>query len=137
MAGADDIKILSSFVYSKLKGNFDKADIEPVAATVMNRATQVGSLAEAVQSMNPTPEIMDIIQGNLKGKQEKEYKRTIQLSSKLLRGSSDPTNGATEIFPRHARINKSLGLIRTHGTKKFSFYRQAASPLNTSGMQTL
>lgn len=127
MAGKDDIRLLSSFVYTKVKGlkNLDD-EVPAVGSVVMNRAISLGSLQEAVQSMNPTPELMEVMQGVVRGKGEKEYKKVIQLSSKLLRGASDPTGGAVELAPRHSRMDKTLNLVKTYATKNNNFYRPSA-----------
>ena len=134
MAGRDDLKLLSSFIYSKIRGKYDPEDAKAIGAVTMNRATQTGSLEEAIQSLGAGPELLDIIQGNVKGKEAKEYKHTIQQSSLLLKGSNDPTGGATDFMPRRSKIDKTLGLAKTHGTKNYNFYKRS---LNPSGVQGL
>lgn len=127
MAGKDDLRLLSSFIYTKVKGK-KPMDEEATAIghVAMNRATALGSLPEAINTMNPTPDMIEIMQGNIQGRDEREYKRVIQMTSKLLRGSSDPTGGAVDFAPRNARMNRN-GLIKTHGTKHHNFYRPAPS----------
>jgi hypothetical protein len=134
MAGKDDIRLLSSYVYSKVKGLADnEEDVHAVGAVVMNRATQLGSLAEAIQTMSPTPDMIEVMQGNIAGRGEREYKRVIQLTSKLLRGYSDPTGGAIELAPKRTKMDKSLGLVKTHATKHHNFYR----PSTSGGLQSV
>lgn len=136
MAGKDDIRLLSSYVYSKARtGGVEEDEVHAIAATVMNRATALGSLPEAIQTMNPTPDVMDIMQGNIKSREQKEYKRTIQLTSKFLRGSTDVTGGAIELAPKRTKMDKSLGLQKTHATKNYNFYRGTRPP--AGGMQGL
>lgn len=121
MAGIDDLRLLAANVYSKVrKSGVDDNDVEAIVATTMNKATMLGSLAEAIQSSNPTPDVMDIIQGNLQGREQREYNRVIQKSSMLLRGVSDVTKGATEILPKRAKV---AGLAKTYSTKNFSFHK--------------
>jgi hypothetical protein len=125
MAGKDDIRLLASYVYSKTKGmKPHEAEVHAVGAVVMNRATSLGSLPEAVMSMNPTPDMMEVMQGNIKGKQSKEYKRVIQLTSKLLRGQNDPTSGAIELLPKKSK-NTNPGLIKSHATANHTFFRES------------
>ena len=134
MAGKDDLKLLSSFIYSKVRGKYTPEDAQAIGAVTMNRATQTGNLEEAIQSLGTGPELMEIIQGNLKGREEREYKRTIQQTSLLLKGSQDPTGGATDFLPRRSKIDKNLGLIKTHATKNHNFYKRSLSPSGVQGL---
>lgn len=125
MAGMDDLKLLSAHVYSKMRGKgMDDKEVEAVAATTMNKAMQIGSLAEAVQTSNPTPDMMDIMQGNIKGREQREFNRVIQKSSMLLRGAKDITGGATEVAPKRTRVP---GFAKTLSTKNFSFHKLSPS----------
>lgn len=135
MAGKDDIRMLSAYVYSKVKGMKDNEDdVQAVGSVVMNRATNLGSLQEAIGTMNPTPDMMEIMQGNIKGKGEKEYKRVIQLTSKLLRGQYDPTGGTIDLAPKRSKVDKSLGLTKSYSTKNHTFFRQSSEG-GVQGMQ--
>lgn len=135
MAGKDDIRMLSAYVYSKTKGMKDtEDDVHAIAAVVMNRATNLGSLQEAIATMNPTPDMMEIMQGNIKGREAREYKRTIQLTSKFLRGHDDPTGGAIDLAPKRSKVDKSLGLTKSYSTKNHTFFRQSPEG-GVQGMQ--
>lgn len=132
MAGKDDIRMLSAYVYSKVKDSgVDDEEVGAVGSVVMNRATSLGSLTEAIQSMSPSQDVINIMQGNVSGKEEREYKRVIQLTSKLLRGSMDPTSGAVDILPKRSKVDKSLGLIKSHATKNYNYYRQSGAPISS------
>lgn len=126
MAGKDDLRVLSAFIYTKVKGMDKLSDeAQAIGHVVMNRATALGSLSEAVQSMNPTPEMMEVMQGTIKGGGEKEYKKVVQMTSKMLRGSVDPTGGAVELLPKRRKIDKSLNLVKTHATRGHNFYKDS------------
>lgn len=131
MAGKDDLKLLSAYIYTKVKGLKDpEDDIHAIGAVVMNRATSLGSLPEAIQTMSPTPDLINVIQGQISGRGEKEYKRVIQLTSKMLRGSADPTGGAVELAPKRSKVDPSLGLVKTHATKHHNFYKPSGGMSN-------
>jgi hypothetical protein len=135
VAGKDDLRLLSAFIHSKTKGiKSPDDDIHAIGAVVMNRAISLGSMMDAIQSMNPTPDVIETLSGNIPGRSKKEYKRVIQLTSKMLRGSVDPTGGAVEVQPRRAKIDKSLGLIKTHATKNHNFYKPSNQLKPTGGM---
>jgi hypothetical protein len=126
VAGKDDLRLLSAYIYTRVKGMPDAAnEIHAIGSVVMNRATALGSLGEAIQSMNPTPDIMEVMQGTIKGRGEKEYKKVVQMTSKMLRGSVDPTGGAVELLPKRKKIDKSLNLVKTHATRGHNFYKPA------------
>jgi hypothetical protein len=133
MAGKDDLKLLSSYIYTKVKGLKDfEDDVHGIGAVVMNRATSLGSLTEAVQSLAPTPDMMEVMTGNIKGRDLKDYRRVIQLTSKMLRGSQDPTGGAIHFAPKRSK-GGSLGLSKAHSTKHNNYFRESSS----SGMQSM
>lgn len=126
MAGKDDLRLLSAFIYSKVKGlSSPEDDIHAIGSVVMNRAIGLGSLTEAVQSMNPTPDVMETMMGKIPNRSKKEYKKVIQMTSKMLRGNVDPTGGALEVQPKRAKIDKSLNLVKSHATRHHNFYKQA------------
>jgi electron transfer flavoprotein alpha subunit len=130
MAGKDDLRLLSSFVYSKLGTAKDEDDIEALGAITMNRATSLGSITEAVQTMSPSPDMIELMKGSVQGKKENEYKRVIQITSRMLRGSADPTGGAIDFMPKHSKNQKAFGLNKTYATKNYNFY---SSPKQSSG----
>lgn len=132
MAGKDDLRLLSSYVYTKVKGlpNIEE-ESQAIGSVAMNRATSLGSMTEAIGTLQPPPDLMEVMQGNIKGRGEREYKRVIQMTSKLLRGSSDPTGGAIEFSPKRTRLDKTLGLVKSHSTKNHHFYRESVA----GGMQ--
>jgi hypothetical protein len=70
---------------------------------------------------------MEPMVGGLKKRDEKSYKRVVQLTSKMLRGSEDTTGGAIELAPRRSKIDKSLNLVKSHATKNYNFYKPALS----------
>ena len=140
MAGKEDLKAISSFIYSKARGSKDiPGDTHAIGSVLMNRATAFGDLGQAIQSMEPDQKNFgDAMTGNLKGKDLSNYKKIIQHSSKLLRGSVDETGGAMHVFSKEtspsAKLMKESGLQKTHATKNFNFYRQSASPaVKTTG----
>ena len=57
MAGKEDLRAIASFVYSKAHDSKNiKESTHSIGATLMNRATAYGDLAQAIQSMSPDQE---------------------------------------------------------------------------------
>ena len=138
MAGKEDLRAISSFVYSKVRDSKDiPSDTHAVGAVLMNRATAFGDLGEAIQSMEPDQKSFgEAMTGQLKGKELDKYKKIIQHSSKLLRGTADDTGGAIHMFKRESspstKLMKESGLTKTHATKSHNFYRQS-TPTQATG----
>lgn len=125
MAGIDDLRALSAYIATLIPNSgFSEDDIEGVAAVAMNRATQFGSLGEAIESLDPPVDFVRYMQNEIKDSEKKSYKKSIQIASRFIRGSEDKTNGAFFYFPKGKTPSKELGLIKTYGTKNFSFFKQ-------------
>lgn len=126
MAGKEDLQLLSSYIYSTTLDSKDtEKEVGAIGAVVMNRATAMGSMIEAIDSLGVSPDFERVAVGQIKEQEQSGYKRIVQLTSKLLRGSEDVTKGAMYYFPKKSKPAPELGLKRTHGTKSFDFYKQS------------
>lgn len=126
MAGKEDLQLLSSYVYSQTMGSKDaEKEVGAIGAVVMNRATAMGNMLEAIDSLGVSPDFQRVAVGQIKEQEQGDFKRIIQLTSKLLRGSEDVTKGAFYYFPKKSKPAPELGLKRTYGTKTYDFYKQS------------
>lgn len=137
MAGKEDLQLLSSFVYSQAMGSKDiEKEVVGIGAVAMNRATQLGSLTEAIQSFEPGPEFQRVASGALSEQEMEDLKMVIQHTSRLLRGTEDPTGGALHYFPKKLKPAPETGLKRTYASPRYNFYKQLPVP-PAGGMQEL
>lgn len=127
MAGKEDLQALSSYIAALIPDkSFGEDDIEGVGAVAMNRATQFGSLGEAIESLDPPVDFVKFMQGQIED--SKSYKKSIQIASRFLNGNEDKTKGAFFFFPKGTNPSKELGLVKTHGSKNYNFYKQGVAP---------
>ena len=125
MSGKEDLRALSAYIASLIPSkDYNDEDIEGIAAVAMNRATNFGSLGEAIESMDPPAEFVELMQGTSTNMMS--FKKSIQIASRFLNGNEDKSNGAFFFFPKGKSPAKELGLEKTYGTKNFNFFKYGA-----------
>jgi len=125
MAGKDDLRLLASHVYSLLQDkDLEDNEAEALAAVTMNRAISTGSLVEAVKEKE-TPMLVEAMSGQIRKQDLGKFNKIVQRASMMLKGADDITKGATEFYPKRAKVDKR-GIVKTYSTKNFTFCRPKA-----------
>ncbi len=125
MAGKDDLKLLASHIYTKLKPTgINPEEAAALSAVTMNQAILTGSLTEAIQAA-ADQDLVNTLQTGVPEKEQGKFNKVIQQAALTLRGTDDVTKGAVEYYPKKTKVNKAQ-LVKTYATKNFKFCRPKA-----------